>query len=69
MLEQYRFSTQITEESQYYGSYCGRRHLRYKNHPDFRRAPTFAEAVGGKAPKLGDKMDKIRRDMSGHDRT
>ena len=33
--------------------------LRHRNNPDFRRVPTFAEAVSGKAPKIGGKMDKI----------
>jgi hypothetical protein len=37
-------------ERPYYGSYYGRRHLRYRGHPNFRPLPTVAEAISTVAP-------------------
>jgi len=45
---------------QYYGTYWGRKHLRYRDHPDFRPKPAFETAVcptppgAGVAPTKGD---------------
>jgi len=38
--------TWIDANAPYYGSYFGRRNLRHKDHPDFRRPPTLASASG-----------------------
>ncbi|MCK5000022.1 MAG: hypothetical protein KAS23_10815, partial [Anaerohalosphaera sp.] len=35
---------------QFYGTYFGRHHGAHKNHPDFRRRPTFKEAISPHAP-------------------
>jgi len=45
-----KLATWVDSNAQYYGSYWGRRHLRYKDHPNFRPVPTFAEAVRTVAP-------------------
>lgn len=42
--------TWVDSNGQYYGSYYGRRNLIYKNHPNFRPTPTFAEAISKKSP-------------------
>ncbi len=39
-----RVTNWIDTNCQYYGSYWGRRHLRYKDHPNFRPVPTFEAA-------------------------
>lgn len=44
-------SNWIDTNCQYYGSYWGRRDLRYKDVPNFRRAPTFEEARSSRAPE------------------
>ena len=38
--------TWVDSNSQYYGSYYGRRNLRYKGHPNFRPVPTLSSALG-----------------------
>ena len=40
----------VDTNAQYYGSYWGRRNLRYKDHPDFRPVPTFDQAVSYVSP-------------------
>jgi hypothetical protein len=40
----------VDTNGQYYGSYWGRRHLRYKSHPNFRPVPTFAHAISMTSP-------------------
>jgi hypothetical protein len=35
---------------QYYGSWWGRRHIKYKDHPNFRPLSTFAQASNSKPP-------------------
>lgn len=45
-----RLTTWVDSNGQYYGSYYGRRNIRYKDHPNFRPTPTFAEAASTKAP-------------------
>ncbi len=75
MPEQYRFSAQITGEFfpaaalkvcrgglQRHGTACvhGRRHIWYTDHPDFRRIPTFAEAVSAEVPPTDYKMGANR---------
>jgi len=40
-----RFATWVDASGVYYGSYWGRRHIRFKGHPFFRPVPTFAEAI------------------------
>ena len=44
--EMIRLTTWVDSNAQYYGSYYGRRNLRYREHPNFRPAPTFASAIG-----------------------
>jgi len=41
-----RLVTWVDSNSQYYGSYYGRRNLKYKDHPNFRPVPTLASALG-----------------------
>jgi hypothetical protein len=38
-----KITTWVDSNGQYYGSYFGRRNLRYKDHPNFRPKPTFQE--------------------------
>jgi hypothetical protein len=40
-----KLTTWVDANAQYYGTYYGRKNLRYKDHPDFRPVPTFADAV------------------------
>ncbi len=40
-----KISNWVDTNGQFYGSYWGRRNLRYRDLPDFRPAPTFAEAI------------------------
>ena len=42
--------TWVDSNAQYYGSYYGRRNLRYKDHPNFRPVPTFKNAISTTAP-------------------
>jgi len=48
--EMIRLTTWVDSNAQYYGSYYGRRPLDYRNHPNFRPVPTFAEAVSTTTP-------------------
>jgi hypothetical protein len=45
-----RLVTWVDANAPYYGSYFGRRNLKYKDHPDFRPVPTFESASGVKPP-------------------
>ena len=45
-----RLTTWVDSNGQFYGSYYGRRNLRYKDHPNFRPEPTFAQAISTRAP-------------------
>ena len=45
----------VDTNCQFYGSYWGRKHLRYKSHPNFRPAATFAHAVSMTSPIPEDK--------------
>ena len=45
-----RLSTWVDSNGQYYGSYYGRRNLKYKDHPNFRPIPTFESARSTTAP-------------------
>jgi len=45
-----RLSTWVDANGQYYGSYYGRRNLKYKDHPNFRPIPTFENARSTTAP-------------------
>jgi hypothetical protein len=47
-----RLTTWVDSNGQYYGSYYGRRNLKYQGLPDFRPVLTFAEAVSQTAPLL-----------------
>ncbi len=40
----------IDTNCQYYGSYWGRRNLKYQDHPNFRPAPTFQTATSMTSP-------------------
>ena len=42
--EMIRLTTWVDSNGQYYGSYYGRRNLRYKNHLNFRPIPTYSQA-------------------------
>ena len=44
--EMVRLTTWVDSNGQYYGSYYGRRNLKYKDLPDFRPVPTFESAIG-----------------------
>jgi len=46
-----RVTNWIDTNAQYYGSYWGQRHLKYKSQPDFRMKVTFEEAISTVAPK------------------
>ncbi len=48
-----KLATWVDSNAQYYGSYWGRKNIRYKDHPDFRPVPTFAQAVSTEAPTAG----------------
>jgi hypothetical protein len=48
--EMLKITTWVDSNAQYYGTWYGRRSLEYKDHPTFRRLPTFAEAVGTQDP-------------------
>jgi len=45
----------VDTNGQYYGSYWGRRHIRYQDHPNFRPVPTFPQAVSPIPPLPEDK--------------
>jgi len=45
-----RLVTWVDSNAQYYGSYYGRRNLRYRDHPNFRPMSTFAQAISTTAP-------------------
>jgi len=53
--EMVRLTTWVDSNGQYYGSYYGRRNLRYREHPNFRPEPTFAEAIAAVPPLPKDK--------------
>ena len=50
-----RITNWVDTNGQYYGSYWGRRSLRYKTHPNFRPVPTFAAAISMVSPIPEDK--------------
>jgi len=41
-----KISNWVDTNAQYYGSYYGRRNLRYKDHPNFRPVPSWQSALG-----------------------
>lgn len=45
-----KISTWIDTNCQYYGSYWGRRHVKFKNAPDFRPRATFEQAIATAPP-------------------
>ncbi len=45
-----RLSTWIDSNAQYYGTYFGRKNLKYKEHEDFRPTPTISSASGQREP-------------------
>ena len=45
-----KISNWVDANCQYYGSYWGRRHVKFKNHPDFRPAVTFQQAISDCPP-------------------
>lgn len=45
-----RLTAWVDSNGQYYGSYYGRRNLRYKEHANFRPIPTFEQAVNAVPP-------------------
>jgi hypothetical protein len=49
--EMVRLTTWVDSNGQYYGSYYGRRNTRYREHPNFRPVPTFADAVSTRSLK------------------
>jgi hypothetical protein len=48
--EMLKITTWVDANAQYYGTWYGRRDLDYRDHPTFRRTPTFAEAISPKDP-------------------
>ncbi len=50
-----RLATWVDASGVYYGSYWGRRLLEYRDHPNFRPVPTFAEAISTVNPLPVDK--------------
>ncbi|MHC4518526.1 MAG: HzsA-related protein [Planctomycetota bacterium] len=48
--EMVRLTTWVDSNGQFYGSYYGRRNTKYKDHPNFRPAPTFDEAIATLPP-------------------
>jgi len=50
-----KISNWVEANCQYYGSYWGRRHVRFKNHPNFRPAVTFDQAISTTPPKIKSK--------------
>ncbi|MBI5684219.1 MAG: hypothetical protein HZC54_03995 [Verrucomicrobia bacterium] len=49
-----RIANWVDTNCQFYGSYWGRRNLRFKNEPDFRRPPSFAVACSLSPPRPED---------------
>ncbi len=45
-----RLATWVDASGVYYGSYWGRRRLKYRDHPNFRPIPSFAEALSTVCP-------------------
>ena len=50
-----RLAKWVDASGVYYGSYWGRRLLEYRDHPNFRPAPTFSEALSTVNPLPVDK--------------
>jgi len=50
-----KISNWVDANCQFYGSYWGRRHVRYKNHPDFRPNVTFEQAISTTPPRADKK--------------
>jgi len=50
-----RLATWVDASGVYYGSYWGRRLLKYRDHPNFRPVPTFSEALSTVCPLPVDK--------------
>jgi len=48
--ERVKLTTWVDSNGQYYGSWWGRRNIRYKDHPNFRPVPTFEQAVSRVSP-------------------
>lgn len=45
-----KLTTWVDANAQYFGTYYGRKNIRYKDHPNFRPVPTFAEATSTVCP-------------------
>jgi hypothetical protein len=45
-----KIATWVDANGQYYGSYYGRKHIEFEGHKDFRRVPTFADAISTEWP-------------------
>ncbi len=45
-----KLATWVDASAVYYGSYWGRRHISFKDHPNFRPVPTFADAISTVCP-------------------
>ena len=45
-----KLTTWVDANAQYFGTYYGRKNLRFKDHPNFRPVPTFAEAISTVCP-------------------
>jgi hypothetical protein len=52
--EMVRLTTWVDSNAQFYGSYYGRRNIRYSRHPNFRPVPTFDEAISTHSLKCED---------------
>jgi len=65
--EMLKITTWIDANGQYYGSYYGRKHIRFRNHPYFRPMPIFEQAVSTTAPCRSSNASRppVRRGMVG----
>ena len=45
-----KIATWVDANGQYYGSYYGRKHIEFEGHKDFRRVPSFADAISREWP-------------------
>ena len=55
--------TWIDSNNPYYGSYFGRRHIRYKDHPDFRPVPDVEMARGKIPGHMLNRLDELVYDL------
>ncbi|MDR0610960.1 MAG: hypothetical protein LBG58_12670 [Planctomycetaceae bacterium] len=59
-----RLTTWVDSNGQYYGTYFGRKNLKYKNHPDFRPTPTFEETQHGTQHQMKTLFEDTQKGIS-----